>query len=215
MRRLVIFANGLLPDVEAARRVLQPGDIYHAADGGTQHALALGVLPSRVIGDLDSLTQGDRQLLQGGAVEIQQFPRDKNDTDLELAIAAALRDGYRRMVVVGALGGRLDQALGNLALLGSDRLADCDIRFDDGVEEVFFTRARCVIHGISADLVSLIPWGGVVTGITTLGLRWPLQGESLFPQRTRGISNEMMQEEASITLGSGLLLVIHRRQNRS
>ncbi len=77
-------------------------------------------------------------------------------------------------MIVGALGGRLDQTLGNLSLLTEPELADLDIRLDDGVEEALFTRSRCEVHGKPADIVSLLPWGGEVTGVSTEGLRWPL-----------------------------------------
>ncbi|MGA2490184.1 MAG: thiamine diphosphokinase [Anaerolineales bacterium] len=211
MARLIIFANGLLPSLASARHLIQPGDVFYAADGGTQHVLALGLIPSVVIGDLDSLTPEERQYLDVKGVDIRQYSRDKDQTDLELALDHAIQAGYREILVVGALGGRLDQTLGNLALLSDHRLSTCDIRLDDGVEEAFFTRGRCEIRGRPGDIVSLLPWGGDVTGICTEGLRWPLRSETLISARTRGISNEMSHERASIMLKSGLLLVIHHR----
>ena len=60
MPRLIISANGILPELESAHRLIQAGDVLIAADGGTRHVLALGLVPSMVIGDLDSLTQDDR-----------------------------------------------------------------------------------------------------------------------------------------------------------
>jgi thiamine pyrophosphokinase len=213
MARLIIFANGLVPELESARHLIQPGDILLAADGGTRHALALGFLPSVVIGDLDSLTSDDRRQLDAGGVEVQQYSRDKDMTDLELALHYGVQAGHREILVVGALGGRIDQTLGNLSLLTNPDFGALDIRMDDGVEEAFFTRSRCGIYGRPGDIVSLIPWGGEVAGISTEGLLWPLRSEMLFPDRTRGISNEMSRKKGSIRLKSGLLLVIHRRQN--
>jgi thiamine pyrophosphokinase len=211
MARLVIFANGLLPDLKFARNLIQPGDILCAADGGTHHALAIGLSPSIVIGDLDSLTPGDRQSLEAKAVEIKQYPRDKDKTDLELALLYATQTGQREILIIGALGGRLDQTLGNLSLLSDPRLSTYDIRLDDGVEQAFFIRTRFEIRGKPGETVSLIPWGGEVTGISTKGLRWPLRVETLFPDKARGISNEMSRDTAEIEIASGLLLCIHRR----
>ena len=212
MPRLIIFANGLLPELESARHVVQAGDFLVAADGGTRHALALGLCPAVVIGDLDSLAPQDRLQLQTKGVEIRQYSPDKDETDLELAFQYASKSPYREIRVVGALGGRLDQTLGNLSLLTEPQFAALDIRLDDGVEEAFFSRSRCEIHGMPGDTVSLIPWGGQVSGLRTAGLHWPLQAETLFPHRTRGISNAMSLETAIISQESGLLLVIHRRQ---
>jgi thiamine pyrophosphokinase len=211
MARLIIFANGLLPDLESARQLIQPGDSLYAADGGTRHAMALGLLPSIVIGDLDSLTPDERQQLEARGVEIQQYPRDKDKTDLELTLEAAIQTGQGEIRIVGGLGGRLDQTLGNLSLLSDPRLSKYDIRFDDGVEEAFFTRNHCEIRGKPHEVVSLIPWGAEVTGVFTEGLRWPLHGESLFPDKTRGISNELLGDTASVSVGDGLLLIVHRR----
>ncbi len=212
MARLVIFANGVVPELISARQIIHAGDVFYAADGGTHHALALGLMPSIVVGDLDSLRPDERRQLDAVGVQIHQFPRDKDKTDLELALELAIEAGHREILIMGALGGRLDQTLGNLALLSDARLSTCDIRLDDGVEEAFFTRDRCEIHGRPADIISLVPWGKKVTGILTEGLRWPLNNETLYTDRTRGISNEMSHEIASVKLKSGLLLVIHHRQ---
>jgi thiamine pyrophosphokinase len=212
MSRLIIFANGTLPGLESAHRIIQAGDVLIAADGGTRHALAMGLFPEIVIGDLDSLTPDDRRQLDAKGVEIKQYPRDKDETDLELALHYAFTNGYREIRILGGLGGRLDQTLANLFLLTDPEFNGLDIRIDDGVEEAFFVRDRCEVHGKPADVLSLIPWGGEVSGACTEGLRWPLQDETLLPNKTRGISNEMAREIASLSLKSGLLLVIHHRQ---
>ena len=87
-----------------------------------------------------------------------------------------------------------------------------DIRCEDGLENAFFTRNQCRVDGDPGDIISLIPWGVEVAGVTTNGLRWPLKDETLFPSKTRGISNELVAASATIQIRSGLLLVIQRRQ---
>jgi thiamine pyrophosphokinase len=213
MPRAVIFVNGRLPNLEAVRALIHPADTLLAADGGTRHALALGLTPSVVIGDLDSLTAADRRTLETAGATIHQYPRAKDETDFELALGYAIQAGFSEILVIGALGHRLDQTLGNLALLTDPQRLSFNVRFDDGVEEAFFTRDKCELRASAGDLVSLIPWGGEVTGIVTDGLRWPLRGETLYPYKTRGISNELLGETACITIQSGLLLVVHRRQD--
>jgi len=214
MSRAVIFVNGHIPDLELVRRLTRPGDTLLAADGGTRHALAIGLTPSVVIGDLDSLTDDDRRKLDAAGTEIRRYPRDKNETDFELALHYAVEAGYREILLVAALGNRLDQTLGNLALLTDPSLVGLHVRVDDGVEQVYFARrgTQAQVEGSPGDLVSLIPWGGEVTGVVTDGLRWPLRGETLYPYKTRGISNELLGKSASVNLKSGLLLVIHHRQ---
>lgn len=211
MSRILIFANGDLPNLEKARALIKPDDILIAADGGARHALALGLTPNIIIGDLDSLPANFEPSTFNG--EIIQHPRDKNESDLELAIQHALSLNPAEIIIIAALGGRMDQTLANIALLSGLQLAACNAQLNDGVEEIFFCWDQVQVKGRSGDLVSLIPWQGKVTGIVTKHLKWRLQNETLFPEKSRGISNEMMNDAAMIQIKSGLLLIIHRRRN--
>lgn len=211
MQRIIIFANGELPNPNTARLLLRNDDYIICADGGTRHALALNIQPNVVIGDMDSLEKTQWQNLEKSGVSIELFPRDKNETDLELAINRAIKLVPKEIIVVAALGGRIDQTLANLALLSDIRLSTFDVRLDDGLEEIFICRDQVQVQGRSGDIVSLIPWQGAVSNIQTKNLRWPLQKETLYSDKTRGISNEMTDNTASISIGLGLLLVIHRR----
>jgi thiamine pyrophosphokinase len=211
LQRIIIFANGEFPDLEKAHRLLQHDDYIICADGGTRHARALSIQPHLIIGDMDSAAREELQTLQKAEVSIELFPHDKDETDLELALNRAIELKPERIRILAGLGGRLDQTLGNITLLTDPRLSAFDLRLDDGVEEVFVCRDRAEVRGRSGDLISLIPWLGAVPGIHTVGLKWPLNKETLYPEKTRGISNEMLGDTASISIGSGLLLIVHRR----
>lgn len=211
MQRIVIFANGELPDIDKARQLLRTDDTVICADGGTRHALALGIRPHLIIGDLDSANEGTLEQYRDAGVEIRSYSHDKNETDLELAIHRAIELKPDRILIVAALGGRLDQTLANITLLTDLRLSAFDVRLDDGVEEVLLCRDRVEVHGGTGDILSLIPWQGTVTEVQTTDLKWPLRRETLYPDKTRGVSNEMTGKTASVSIGSGLLLVVHRR----
>lgn len=213
MQRIIIFANGEIPSLENARLLLHPDDHFICADGGTRHALALGLTPNLIIGDMDSIDKQQWQELKNAGVPIELFPRDKNETDLELALHRAIELEPQEIIIVGAFGGRLDQTFSNTVLLSDVRLSAVDVRLDDGLEEIFFCRHQRKVHGRGGDIVSLIPWGNPVQGVQTQGLKWPLHNETLYPEKTRGISNEMTGRVASIKITSGLLLVIHRRES--
>jgi len=215
LQRIIIFANGNLPDPNKIRELLGTDDFIICADGGTHHALALDLRPNLVVGDMDSIQKEHWQKLEKAGVAIELFPRDKNETDLELAINRAVEYAPKEIMIVAALGGRLDQTLANITLLTAPQHAALNIRLDDGVEEIFFCRAQAQVHGRSGDLVSLIPWGGPVHGVLTQGLKWPLTSETLYPDKTRGVSNEILGDKAGIKISSGLLLVIHRRQSNN
>ena len=211
MQKIIIFANGDLPKLDRARVLLHPDDFIICADGGTRHALALNVKPNLVIGDMDSAEKSQLDRLKADGVSIELFPRDKNETDLELAINAAIELVPGQIVIVAALGGRIDQTLANISLLTDGRLSTLDVRLDDGVEEIFFCRDQVQVYGSGGDIVSLLPWGTAVHGVQTQGLKWPLNKETLYPDKTRGISNEMMGESASVKISTGELLVVHTR----
>ena len=210
-KRIIIFANGDLPDLEKARPLLHDDDFIIAADGGTRHALALGLTPNVIVGDLDSLPSNFEPSTFNG--EIVLYPKDKNETDLELAIQHALTLDPEQVIILAALGGRLDQTLGNIVLISDLQPATCNLQLNDGIEEIFFCHDTCKINGTLGDTVSLLPWQGEATGIVTTGLKWSLQNETLYPNKTRGISNEMTSETATVQIKSGLLLIVHRRIN--
>jgi len=212
LQRIIIFANGELPDIEKARSILRDGDYIICADGGTRHASSLDLKPALIIGDMDSADSALLQKLRADDVPIELYPRDKNETDLELAITRAIELDAKEIVIVAALGGRLDQTLANIALISDLPLATFNIRLDDGVEEAFFCRDQVEVSGGSGDIVSLIPWGNAVTGVRTENLRWMLDNETLYPEKTRGISNEMIADTANIKNSSGMLLVVHTRK---
>ncbi|HQV93398.1 MAG TPA: thiamine diphosphokinase [Anaerolineales bacterium] len=221
MQRIIIFANGELPDLEQARAILRDDDYILCADGGARHALALDLIPNLVIGDMDSIDSAEWKRLEVKNIPIEFFPRDKNETDLELAInkaieiceASPLGEHPNEIIIVAALGGRMDHTLANISLLAALRLSTFNLRLDDGIEQLLFCRAQAEIRGRSGDIVSLIPWGNPVHGVRTENLKWQLKEETLFPEKTRGISNEMTNNIARVKISSGLLLIVHTRKS--
>ena len=214
--RIIIFANGELPNLQKASALIKQDDFIICADGGIRHALAMGLTPHILIGDLDSLpstfqpfdnAQGKLSTFNG---EVILFPKDKNETDLELAINHAVTLNPKQILIVAALGGRIDQTLANITLLSNLQLSTCDMRLSDGVEEIFFCKDQVEVRGRSGDIVSLIPWQGNVEGVVTENLKWKLKYETLYSDKTRGISNEMTSNLATIAIKKGLLLIVHQ-----
>jgi thiamine pyrophosphokinase len=206
--RAVILANGIL----VQPLVLKEGDILIAANGGVRHCLESGLQPSIVIGDLDSLHDRDISTLENNGVEIIRFPRRKDFTDLELAINHAAGLKIREIVIVAALGARWDQTIANILL--PSRFPSIRITLMDGPQEIhyIYSGERFEITGKPGDIVSLIPIGGDVCGITTKGLEYPLTDERLPFGGTRGLSNLLLNEQGYINIKSGILLctVIHQ-----
>lgn len=210
--RAFLFVNGAMKNSDAVRRIISPDDLLVAVDGGLRHLEMLGLQAHWVIGDLDSLTGSQIDRLGEEGIKITRFPIEKDETDLELALGLVLEQGYKKIVIVAAFGGRTDQMLGNLFLLTRADLSGCDVRLDDGLEEAFLVRREVEIHGCAGDLVSLLPLGQPAEGVTTRGLQYPLHSETLRPDRTRGISNVLVEDSAGIIVETGQLLCIHVRQ---
>lgn len=207
--RIILFANGELNNPNAVLSTLDAEDFLIAVDGGLQHMTKMMLIPDLIIGDLDSADPDAVKHYTKLGVEIRKFPQDKNETDLELAISAALERDPASILIIAALGGRLDQTLANLYLLTRPDLSGLNVRLVDGKQEVFLVQGEAVITGQTGQRVSLIPLCSPVTGIHTTGLKYPLQNETLYTHKTRGISNEMASDSARITLREGILLCIH------
>jgi len=209
--RVIIIAAGQSADGESWARWIRERDLVIGADGGAARALAWGVAPHVVVGDMDSLTQVERERLEAQGCEFVQHLRAKNETDLELALAYAVEQGAREVIILGALGGRLDHTLANVLLLALPRLEGVTARIVHGGEEALLLRGGQSIRldGQRGDRVSLLPIRGDACGVTTRGLAWPLKGNTLRFGYSRGVSNEMTGEEAWIELEEGSLLVVH------
>ena len=210
--RAVLFANGAAPNPTAI--ALRGDDFLVAVDGGLHHLQALGLSPQLLIGDMDSLSAQEVEACRQAGTEILRFPPAKNKTDLELALDEVLQRGYRNILIAFALGGRLDQTLGNLALLARPDLDKCRVCIDDGLTEVYQLHDTIALACQPGDTVSLLPWGEPAQGVETDGLEFPLKSETLWPWQTRGISNRCTSERFSVSLEHGALLIIHTRQNQ-
>ena len=207
--RAVIFVNGLVDDYGRLAAWLRADDYLIGADGGTMHCLALGRRPDVVVGDLDSLSGGVVAELRAAGVEIEEHPVAKDSTDLDLAIDRAIRDGADAVLLVGALGGRLDQTLSNLLLLARREWpVPLSLAEGDELAQVVRGGETITVGGEPGSTVSAVPLSEVVTGVTYTGLAYPLADATLPLGSTRGISNELAGREAQISVGAGMLLVI-------
>ncbi|RMH01940.1 MAG: thiamine diphosphokinase [Chloroflexi bacterium] len=213
---VLIFVNGELEGGAWIRPFLVDAAAIIAANGGTQHLHTLNVLPHIVIGDLDSLPLATKTWLETADTRFIPHPRDKDETDMELALLyAAEQYPDASIAVFGALGGRLDQEIANILLLAHPALR--------GREVTLVTRSQtarlideytspALIQGQVGDTVSLLPLGGDVRVRQTTGLRWELQDDILRFGPARGVSNEMTNTKATVVVAAGKLLCVHLRR---
>jgi thiamine pyrophosphokinase len=187
--------------------ILPEADLVVAADSGADVALAAGRAIDVLVGDMDSISPRALEAARRDGVRILEHPADKEETDLELALSIAATEASHVHVVMGA-GGRLDHAVANLAVIASPRWAAATIDATVGPHLVTVVRGEHTLAGAVGDVVSLIPMGGPAFGVTTQGLRFPLDGETLDPLSGRGVSNTIVAVPAMVTVAGGVLLAV-------
>lgn len=188
-----------------------------AADGGATKALASGLVPDLVVGDGDSLGATGLATVREAGIPVELAAVAKDESDLELAVLAAVARGAARLTVLGALGGtRFDHALANAWLLAHPALAGRAAVLLDAATRVRLldasaSPASAVLVGRVGDLVSLFPFGADATGVATDGLSYPLRDEALPLGPARGLSNVRSGPVARVSLRAGRLLIVETR----
>lgn len=211
--RSVIFANGVANSLIDALSIIRSDDLIIAVDGGTGHCIALGIIPTVVIGDLDSIYPDDLKKMENQKAKIIRYPAKKDQTDLELAIRYAIDNGYNEILVFGALGARWDMTLANVLFMAAPDFDGANIRLIDGSQEITLLKSgyKLEFHGEIGDILSLIPLKNTY-GVTLSGLEYPMKDGELQFGSTRGISNVLIEKTACVYIKKqGLLICVFTR----
>jgi thiamine pyrophosphokinase len=207
----VIICGGRITDYIFMKKYLEDADLVISADSGARHCKSFDIVPDLLVGDFDSVSDADYRDLVSAGVGILKFPVEKDMTDSELAIDIALEKGCSRVLLLGALGTRLDHSLSNLFLL--KKLLD---RGKEGILADENNEARLINHSIELEskkdvYITLLPVAGPAKGVTTQGLYYPLENATLEVGSSWGVSNRFSSEKAAVTVQEGTLLVILSR----
>lgn len=206
--RAVIFSNGSYTDLAGVARRLQADDYLVCADGALNHLNGLQLWPHLLVGDFDSIELSLLQAAKDRGVQLLTFERDKDYTDTELAWQAVRRLGYRQLMVVGGWGDRLDHSLANLLLFAPYAQQGYHIHLTDGATDAYFVTDKLTLRPERDRLVSIMALTPVAKGVTARGLHWPLTNATLNWGQALGISNVPVDDEVTIEVQEGLLLVI-------
>jgi thiamine pyrophosphokinase len=204
---VVVVAGGGPPDPSVTDRLARDAFVI-AADSGLEHAGALGLEVAVVVGDMDSVDPDALTAAAEAGTRVERHPEAKDATDVELALNLALARQPRRVVVVTGEGDRLDHALAVVLLLASPRTAGVAVEGWIGRAHLTVVRDRADLWGATGDLVTLLALHGAAVGVTTEGLLYPLEGETLEPGSSRGVSNEMLADHASVRVRSGVVVAV-------
>ena len=208
MSRCIIVAAGQILDYERAKSFLQPGDFFIFCDDGLRHAEGLGGMPSVIVGDFDSC---NAELLTkwSNCCETIRLPREKDDTDTLFAVKLAVKRGFDDFLLLGAMGGRFDHALGNVSiLLYLHGLGKKAILVDDYSIMKVVGREPLYIED-NCSYFSVLTVAGDVSGVNIKNAKYPLENAKLAADFQLGISNEVLPgKTAEVSVEQGRVLVV-------
>ena len=179
-------------------------DYVIAADRGYDSLMAYGVVPDLAVGDFDSLGY------QPDHPNVIQLPVEKDDTDMVFALRKGLELGYRRFLVLGGVGGRLEHTLANLQLLdwltgqgGQGFLAG-----EKTVATAIRGPASLTFPAAMSGYLSAFCNSGTAEGVTLENLKFPLEHSTLTSSFPLGVSNQFLGQSARVSVEKGSLLLI-------
>lgn len=208
--RAALFLNGSPDPPDLLRRVAASADFLVAADGGASHALAAGIVPDLVVGDMDSLGDEEARRAEERGAALERHPARKDKMDGHLAILAAKERGATGLTLLCAAGGRLDATFALPHLLLAAERVGLRATVVAGWGEMFVVEEGSrTVAGKPGESVSVFPVSGAAEGIVLEGLEYPLEGVRVEAGDTLGFHNELLGEEARVSVEKGALLVIH------
>ena len=199
--RAVIFGNGEIRSYERIRSYIKDDDFIICADGGIRHVSEMGIKPDILIGDFDSSNPDE---LKCDAERIV-YPTRKDFTDGELCVKYANENGFDEVMLLAMTGRRADHTLTNLLML-SQCGRGCAVNEDN---EIYYIKNRIEINNKKGMTLSIIPLRGDLRGITSSGLEYPLNNDTLYFGESRGNSNVIISDfcEIEVTEGEGAVIL--------
>lgn len=185
-----------------------------AADRGVEACLSVGAEPDYVIGDFDSIDPAVKEAFLTNRRNVTKLNPIKDDTDSEAALQLAFEKTQGDIYILGGTGTRLDHVLGNIAILGQGIERKRQIFLLDEYNRIRLVQKECRIRKDAqyGKYVSVISFCGIAKGVSESGVFYPLDHVNLQPFTSLGISNEIVEEEAVITVEDGTLIVVESRE---
>lgn len=207
--RYIVMANGHYGELNYYLPLLRSADQVVCADGGANYARWLGISPAVIVGDMDSIHPETSHFFQQSGIPFKRYPRHKDFTDTQLALAVAEEMGATEIVLIGSMGGRLDHCLSNLyAGITPTRngLIVCHVT-TDSVIHIF--NSSLEIEGAPGDVVSILPLSEEARQVRTEGLEYPLCGETLYSHNPYAVSNVLTGKRAAVRIEEGIAALFH------
>jgi thiamine pyrophosphokinase len=204
--RACVLAGGMLGDISRVSARLPEMDYVICADDGLTHAVTLGLIPDKVVGDFDSVSPATIAQYRHGHTVFDQYPSQKDKTDTQIAVDTVLDMGADEVWIVAGAGTRLDHSYANLMLLF--RIAERGARayLINQYNLVMPIVSGMEIPGEPGQVISFLPFDGEVVVEASSGLSYPLDGLRLSMTEPIGVSNVMTGSWAYVRIKKGRLL---------
>lgn len=189
------------------------GDYVIAVDGGLGYCGILNVEPDLIIGDFDSLSEGEAQALEILRAKVPEkiitLPVRKNETDMLAAIQHGLSLGYRDFRIYAGTGGRFDHMLANIQCLLYLKNHDAAGYLVDGTGMILVLQNEAIhLNRNLSGFLSLFCLGKEAEGVNIENMKYPLNNYHMTNDFPIGISNEFIGEEAVISVENGELVCV-------
>ena len=212
MKRCLIVTGGTI-DIAFAKDFLSQRsyDYVIAADAGLEVLRPLHISPNAVVGDLDTVDKKVLEEYQNQPdIEFEIHKPEKDETDTELALLTAARQGCEAVDILGALGGRMDHAIGNIQLMYQFFCQGMEVNIYDARNRLYLLGRHKVFHReeVYGKYISFLPMTETVEGLTLRGFKYPLQRRTIGLGTSLCISNELKREEGILELERGVLLCV-------
>ena len=212
MKRCLIVTGGTI-DIAFAKDFLSQRsyDYVIAADAGLEVLRPLRTSPNAVVGDLDTVDKKVLEEYQNQPdIEFEIHKPEKDETDTELALLTAARQGCEAVDILGALGGRMDHAIGNIQLMYQFFCQGMEVNIYDARNRLYLLGGHKVFHRekVYGKYISFLPMTETVEGLTLRGFKYPLQRRTIGLGTSLCISNELKREEGILELERGVLLCV-------
>lgn len=210
MKKALLISGGRQVSKELIEKYLDRFIII--ADGGARLLMKYGLGADILLGDLDSIGEEALTYIKEHEIEVKKFPAKKDFTDTELALSNLVDEEYKDIVILGALGTRLDHELANLMNLKKLYKKGIRAKIEDDYNEVIYVEEGSYdFEKTNKKYFSLINAGTSMI-FTTKGLYYEVEELEINSENpSRGVSNEMVGEKATIKINSGSAFIIQSR----
>ncbi|HEY4695955.1 MAG TPA: thiamine diphosphokinase [Candidatus Hydromicrobium sp.] len=214
--KALVISNGEITNPDILLKILKGNYDFHenfliiCADGGVKNCMDLKLIPDFIIGDMDSIKTEDKNLLNslGKNIDYITAVEEKNESDTQLAVEFAQEKGFKDIIVIGALGKRIDHSLANIFNIASPKFKNLNIRILDEDIEISVLNKSGNIKGSAGNIVSIFSLTPSTYFLKTDGLKYKLKNEKLLFSPVRGLSNKFTKDSAALDIKNGKILLV-------